>query len=238
MSPDSVLPVRTAPALPRSRWLSRTAGAVMAVSGVAGVVAVLVPGRDWAPDGGVHLTWRYPPVVGLWAVVILIMGCLIVVAPRRLSAAAAVGGLLALLLAGEGFVAVRDWFNVAGASGVALSSLADVVTIAAATCVCGLFAAVAGVYLAWPALWRSFPPRRGFLVAAVVVVGGIPLLALLLSGPPPHVTGAGAVLAAWSLPWACALVAAAYATRQASRYLMVAVIATGALAVVSALLGK
>ncbi|MBV1854576.1 hypothetical protein [Catellatospora tritici] len=143
--------------------------------------------------------------------------------------------MLGLLIAGEGFVAVRDWFNVAGARGVALSNLADVVTIAAMTAVAGVVAALAGGVLAWPAGRSSGPPQRALLVIAATVAVGVPVIGAAVSGQMT-VTTVGAVAVAWSLPWTSGLVAAAYAKPEVRRALVAAVAVCAVVAVLSVVL--
>lgn len=184
----------------------------MLLCGLIGVAAATVPGRVSSYAGELQ-RWRFPATVPIWAIALLFLGVAMTFVPYRVPpAATAAGGLLAALIAGESFVGVRDWFNVAGSVGVNLSSLADVVTLAAGASVAGVAATAASAAAVWPGMWTGRSDRY-LLAAAAGVAAGVPLVMIAASGGPFTATALGAAFLSPGLPCAAGLAAAAFCRR-------------------------
>lgn len=207
-------------------------GGWLGLCGLAAAAAMAVPGRYPRFDGGELLTWIYPASTGVWAAGLLVAAVLLMARPPWAStrAVAAVAVLLSAQLAGISFVAVRDWFNAAGAGGIRLSSLADVVTIAAGLCVVTAIATYAGAALLWrervirTPRWRPTRPRLAATGIAVAVL--LPAITGAISGSMT-ITSLGVYALTWSLPWGGALLAAAYLDRQTASTLSIAAVTCG-----------
>lgn len=193
-------------------WGIRACGGVLLLCGLIGLAAATVPGRVSSYAGELQ-RWRFPATVPMWAIALLFLGVAMTVVPRRVPlAATAVGGLLAALVAGESFVGVRDWFNVAGSVGINLSSLADVVTLAAGASVAGVAATAASAAAVWPDAWRGRGDRY-LLVAAAGVAAGVPLVLIATGAGPFTTTALGAAFLSQGLPCAAGLAVAAFCRR-------------------------
>jgi hypothetical protein len=175
--------------------------------------------------------WYWPG--WLWAVTagLALAGVVVAGRPSMSRRAAAVAAVLGAQIAGRGVVGVRDWFNLngAGRADLAQNELATRVTVAATIAIAGTVAAcVAGAVLwrepvrGWPALWR--PRRPGLGALGAVVALAVPLTVLLLGGADA-ITEAGSLALTATLPWGCALVAAAWLGPRARRAVIGAVIA-------------
>ncbi|MEV4639507.1 hypothetical protein AB0J80_19350 [Actinoplanes sp. NPDC049548] len=192
---------------------------------VAGSVAA-VPGWLFGAGGRLQLEWNYlwvfwPLVLGL-----AVAGAMLAARPRWGRPAAVVSALLAAQICGHGIVAVRDWFNTAGASGgMRQSQLALVVGFAAVVAVCAAVATCVSTAVLWRepvSGWRSLRPKRpGYVVAGLVVVVGLPI-ALALGFGYTAVTMVGQFALTYSLPWGAGLAAAGWLGRRER----VAVVAT------------
>jgi hypothetical protein len=184
---------------------------------VAGSAAA-VPGWLFGAGGRLELRWNYFWVLWPLLLALVVVGAVLAARPRWGRAAAVVAAVLAAQVCGHGIVAVRDWFNTAGASGgMRQRELALVVGFAAVVAVC---AAVAGcvsaaVMCREPAGgWRGLRPRRpGYVVVGLAVMVGLPV-ALAFGFRFTAVTMVGQFALTYSLPWGWGLVAAGWLGRR------------------------
>lgn len=138
------------------------------------------------------------------------------------------GGLLAALIAAESFVGVRDWFNVAGSAGVNLSSLADVVTLAAGSGLAGTIATATVTVAVWPDATAS-RSRQPMWVSAGLIATATPIVLITARDGSFTATAIGAVFISPSLPCAAAVALAGICRRD----LRLALLATAALILTS-----
>ncbi|WP_250006807.1 hypothetical protein [Actinoplanes sp. M2I2] len=193
--------------------------AVAACAVIAGASAV-VPGRVPTGAGGWGYLWEYFWVLWLLVLGLAAAGTALAFRPRWRRPAAVIALVLAAQVCGHGLVAVRDWFNTAGASaGMRQTDLAWVVGLAAVVAVCGAVAGCVTTALLWrePAGgWRGLRPEKpAYVVAAVVVTLGVPLALALSTMPVRAVTmmfGQSGLL--YGLPWGVGVAAAAWLGRR------------------------
>jgi hypothetical protein len=214
------------------------AGAVLVAAAVAAGVAAAVPGKVETPDGAVRFGWNVLPTI--WPLVAALAVAGVVLARGAAQRpAAAVAAVLGAQVAGIGVVAVRDWFDADGASGIAQRDLATVVTFAAAVAVAGTAATCVAAALLWrePARgWAAWRPRRPALLAAGAVVVVLLPPAVGYAAHDADLTSLGQYALIWSLPWGGGLAAAAWLGPRASRAATRAVAASAALTAAGILL--
>ncbi|MEV0269865.1 hypothetical protein AB0H43_13890 [Hamadaea sp. NPDC050747] len=190
----------------------RVCGVAMLLCGTLALAAARTPGTLDSP-AGVLERWRFPAMFTVWALALIVAGLAMVIAPRWVPfATAAAGGLLAAFIAGESFVGLRDWFNVAGAAGINLSSLADVVTLAAASCVAATVAVAVVMVVTWPEV-RASRRQPPLVLLAALVAAGTPILLIGVHGETFTATAIGARLLSPSLPCAGAVALAGLCRR-------------------------
>lgn len=194
------------------------AGVVVTGCAVVAGSAAAVPGWLSGAGGRLQVEWNYlwvfwPLVLGL-----AVAGVMVAARPRGGRRAAAVAAVLAAQVCGHGIVAVRDWFNRAGASGgMRQSELALVVGFAAVVAVCAAVATCVCAAVLWrePATgWRGLRSKRpGYVLVGLVVVVGLPM-ALAFGFGFTAVTMIGQFALTFSLPWGVGLAAAGWLDRR------------------------
>lgn len=208
------------------------AGAIVLVCAMVAGSAASVPGR-LSRGAGLQNEWNYFWV--LWALLLglAVAGATLAARPRWGGAAAVVAAVLAVQVGGHGIVAVRDWFNTAGASGgMRQSELAWVVGFAAVVAVCATVAGCVSAAVLWrepSGGWRGLRPARpGYLWAGLLVMLGLPMaLAGGLHYPAMTMIGQFALL--YSLPWGAALAAGGWLDRRERTAALTAVILSASL---------
>jgi len=221
-----------------------TTVAGLLVTGCALVVAAgaAVPGRHASYRFGQEISsrsvWYWPD--WLWVVTagLALAGLIMAVRPTTRRPAAAAAAVLSAQIAGRSIVGVRDWFNANGASTFTLAQneLATRVTIAAAMAMAGTVAACIALALLWrePARgWAAWRPRRAHLVAVGAAVAVLLPLRVVVMSNADAITRAGTVALTSSLPWGCALAAAAWLGPRARRATIGTVIACAAVTALS-----
>ncbi|MFI5934383.1 hypothetical protein [Actinoplanes sp. NPDC051494] len=183
------------------------AGLFVVVCASVAAVAAAVPGRPrWGAE------WNYSP--RMWPLLVALVIAGVVMTHERWSRpAAVVTALVALEVAGNGVVAVRDWFNVNGALRMAQHDLATVVTFAAAVAV----AATAAAAVAVAVLWREpaggarglVPARPGYVVLGVTVALVLPFV-WATAVHDRDITTLGQFALTSSLPWGAGLAASGW----------------------------
>lgn len=220
-----------------------TTVAGLLVTGCALVVGAgaAVPGRhDRVGNSKVldsRFVWYWP--TWFWAVTagLALAGLLLVLRPQARRPAAAVAAVFGAQIIGRAVVGVRDWFNINGTGEVTLAQneLATRVTVAAAMAVAGTVAVCVALALLWrePVRgWAAWYPRRPGMVAVGVAVAVLLPLPLVLGGEGGIMT-AGTVALTSSLPWGCALAAAAWLGSRARRAIVGTVLACAAVTAIS-----
>lgn len=212
------------------------AGGAVTACAVAAGAAAAVPG--WVPTvpGKWDYLWEYfwvlwPLLLGLAAA-----GIALVTWPRCRRPAAVVAMVLAAQVCGHGLVAVRDWFNTAGASaGMRQTDLAWLVGLAAVVAICGAVATCLATALVWrePADgWRALRPRKpAYVAAALVVTLGLPVALASLTMTFRAITMFGQSGLLYGLPWGAGIAAAAWLGRR-ERTAALTTVAVSALLVV------
>jgi hypothetical protein len=214
------------------------AGVLIMLCGLAAGVAAAVPastsppGRGPSSDAAAVYSWYYPPA--FWLLTVVLVGAGLAVARRRGRRAAAVAAIVAAQLVGIGVVAVRDWFNVNGAIGMAQHNLATVVTFAVA----GAIGVTAAVCLLWREPqrgWRGLVPARWtpVLAGAALAVALPPLLGMAIGDV--DVTTLGQFALTYSLPWGAGLAAIGWLRHGAAVAAASAVVGSALVAVVAVL---
>ncbi|GAA0803111.1 hypothetical protein Sya03_02790 [Spirilliplanes yamanashiensis] len=213
-----------------SRPAARPVTAALAGTFIAGcaavaLVAALAPGLMKSVRAGSAYTSYWPGYASyyLWALLpflggLALAGLVLAVRPRLGRPAAAVSAVLAAQAAGFGAVAVRDWFNMAGAGpGLRQSSLALVVGFAAVVAIAAAVAGCAAVAVLWrePAAgWRGAGPRRpAWVVAGVAVAMALPPVLTAAVGQS-DVTTLGQLALTYGLPWGGGLALAGWLGRR------------------------
>ncbi len=159
-----------------------------------------------------YLAVLVPLLIGLTAA-----GLVLLARPSWARPAAVVAAILAAQVAGYGTVAVRDWFNVAGASaGMRQGALATVVSFAAVVALSAVVAGCLSVAVLWrePAGgWRGMLPQRpAYLASGVAVAVALPPVFASRWGGA-DLTTIGQMLLTWALPWGAGLAVAAWLDR-------------------------
>lgn len=213
------------------------AGVVVAACAVVAGAAAAVPGWVAARPGEWALLWEYFWVLGLIVPGLAAAGVTVVARPQWRRPAAVVAMVLAAQVCGHGLVAVRDWFNTAGASaGMRQTDLAWVVLLATVVTLCGAVAGCTAAALVWrePAGgWHGLRPRKpAWVVAGLVVALGLPVLAACTTAPFRTVTMAGQTALLYGLPWGAGVAAAAWLGRRGRRAAL-ATVAVSALLVLA-----
>ena len=202
-------------------------GEVMtAAAGIVRVWGVLVTGGAVAAGALAVMAVRASGVPSTAVLPVMVLPLLVVVAAVGLCGIArpvwgsrcAVGvAVLALQVAGIAVVARRDWFNFAGAGGMAYqhAAVAARVTtvlavVAAGTAVLGLL--LGGRDLQW---FRTLSGRRSMLAGAAVVIG-VPVLACAVLGYR-SMSAFGQFVLWWSLPWGVGVAAAGLVATRSGR---------------------
>lgn len=184
----------------------------MLLCGALALAAARTPGT-LDSSAGVLERWRFPAMFTVWTLALIVAGLAMMIAPRRVPFATVPAcGLLAASIAGESFVGLRDWFNVAGAAGINLSSLADVVTLAAASCVAATVAVAVVTVVTWPEV-QAGRRQPSLLLLAALVAAGTPVLLIGVQGETFTATAIGARLLSPSLPCAGAVALAGLCRR-------------------------
>lgn len=195
------------------------AGGVIAVCAFVAAGAAAVPGRLDQPFGTqVRYGWNYSPIIWPLLVALLAAGVLLAVRPKLGRAVAIVAAILAAQVAGFGVVAVRDWFNANGATGIAQHNLATVVTLAAAVAIASTVAGCVSLAVLWrePADgWHGLRPARPAYVLAGIVLAALLPLALGQTLGDTDITTLGQLALTYSLPWGVGLAAAGWLGRRA-----------------------
>ncbi|XVU20915.1 hypothetical protein ACQPZJ_26985 [Actinoplanes sp. CA-054009] len=199
---------------------------VVACAAVAGA-AVMVPGRVPTGAGGWNYLWEYFWVSWLLVPSLAAAGVALAARPGWKRPAAVIAMVLAAQVCGHGLVAVRDWFNTAGASaGMRQTDLAWMVGLAAVMALCGAVACCVTAALLWrePAGgWRALRPGKpGYVVAALVVAVGLPV-AVAFTMEFRAVTMFGQSALMYGLPWGAGIAAAAWLGRRGRIAAIVAV---------------
>ncbi|KUL26332.1 hypothetical protein ADL15_38735 [Actinoplanes awajinensis subsp. mycoplanecinus] len=192
--------------------------AVTACAVIAGAAAA-VPGWVRTVPGEWDYLWEYFWVLWLLLPGLAAAGIAVAARPRWKRPAAVVATVLAAQVCGHGLVAVRDWFNTAGASaGMRQTDLAWVVGLAAVVAICGAVAGCVTAALLWrepTAGWRALrPPRPGYLMAALVVALGLPtaLATYTMEFQPVTMFGQSGLM--YGLPWGAGVAASAWLGRR------------------------
>jgi hypothetical protein len=220
-------------ALPGRPVTAAVAGALITLCAVVAGSAAAVPGRLFR-GAGLRNEWNYFWVLWPLLVGLAVAGVVLAVRPRWGRPAAAVAALLAAQVCGHGIVAVRDWFNTAGASGgMRQNELALVVGFAAVVAVCAAVAGCTSATVLWrePAGgWGGLRPRRpAYVLMGLAVAVGLPV-ALSRGLGITAVTMVGQFALTYSLPWGAGLVAAGWLGRR-GRIATVTAVALSALLV-------
>jgi hypothetical protein len=218
------------------------AGVLIMLCGLAAGVAAAVPasapppGRGPASGAAAVYSWYYPPA--FWLLTVVLVGAGLAVARRRGRRAAAVAAIVAAQLVGIGVVAVRDWFNVNGAAGMAQNNLATVVTFAAAVAVAGAIGVTAAVCLLWREPqrgWRGLVPARWTpVLAGAALAGALPPLLGMAIGDV-DITTLGQFALTYSLPWGAGLAAIGWLRHGTAVAAASAVVGSALVAVVAVL---
>jgi len=218
----------------RGRVTTTVGGCVIVLSAVAATLAAAVPGRMVTSDG-TQYGWNYSPEIWVLLAALTISGLVVIFRARSARATAVVAAILAAQVTGHGVVAVRDWFNANGASGMGQNNLATVVTFAAAVALSATVAAVTATAMVWrePADgWRGLiPARLGYVIAGAGVAVVLPLL-LGLSLHNNDITLLGQTALTYSLPWGIGLTAAGWLRGQAATAARVTVALSAAMSTV------
>jgi hypothetical protein len=190
------------------RVTTTVAGGLVVVCATGAALSAAVPGRG-TYGAFSEVGWNYPAAVWPLLAGLAVAGVLIVIRPEWVRPAAVVAAVVGAQVAGYGVVAVRDWFNANGASGMAQHNLATVVTFAAAVALWATVATCVAVGL----LWREptglgLPGFRSLLVGGIVAVG-LPF-ALGAAFRDVDITSLGQYALTYSLPWGAALAAAGW----------------------------
>ena len=194
------------------------AGVVVTACAMVAGSAAAVPGWLFGAGGHLEVRWNYFWVLWPLLLGLAVAGVVLAARPQWGRPTAVVAAVLAAQVCGHGIVAVRDWFNTAGAGGgMRQSELALVVGLAAVVAVCAAVAGCVSAAVVWrePANgWRSLRPRRpGYLSVGLVVMVGLPL-ALAFGFRFTAVTRVGQFALTYSLPWGVGLVAAGWLGRR------------------------
>lgn len=194
------------------------AGVVVTACATMAGSAAAVPGWLFGPGGHLTVRWNYFWV--LWPLVLglAVAGAVLAARPRWGRPAAVVAAVLSAQVCGHGIVAVRDWFNTAGASGgMRQSELALVVGFAAVVAVCAAVAGCVSTAVVWrePADgWRGLRPTRpAYSLVGLVVMVGLPVT-LAFGFGTTAMTMVGQFALTYSLPWGAGLVAAGWLGRR------------------------
>jgi hypothetical protein len=212
------------------------AGVAVTVCAVVAAAAAAVPGRVSIGSGEWEYLWEYFWVLWLLLLGLAAAGIALAARPQCRRPAAVIAMVLAAQVCGHGLVAVRDWFNMSGASaGMRQTDLAWVVALAAVVALCGAVAGCVAAALVWrePANgWRALRPRRpAYLVAALAVTLGIPV-ALASFTMAFRVTMFGQSGLLYGLPWGAGIAAAAWLGRRAKTASLTTVAVSALLVVV------
>lgn len=165
-------------------------------------------------------------------------GMVVGVRPGLRRPAAVAAAVFAAQIAGHGTVGIRDLFNAQGAGlgGLAQHELASRVTLAAVVALTGTVATCVAVALLWREPqrgWRVWRPRRAGLVAAGLAIVVVSTMPGLFASGTDRLTGAGAGLLYFGLPWGGGLAVGAWLGERARRAATGTVIASAAAAAVS-----
>ncbi|MBB2946518.1 hypothetical protein FB565_006286 [Actinoplanes lutulentus] len=195
------------------------AGVVVTACAVVAGAAAAVPG--WVPGepGEWDLLWEYFWVLWLLLPGLAAAGFVVAARPQWRRPAAVIAMVLAAQVCGHGLVAVRDWFNTAGASaGMRQTDLAWVVGLAAVVAICGTVAGCVATALLWREPvdgWRALRPRKpAYLTAALVVALGLPVALAWFTWDFSPVTMFGQAGLLYGLPWGAGIAAAAWLGRR------------------------
>lgn len=214
-------------------------GAFIVACAVAAGSAVVLP--DWrvatyAPRPG----WQYTPALWPLLVALLAAGVLIMTRPRLARPAAVVAAIVAVQIAGNGWVAIREWFSIFGLGGLAKHHLVALHTYAVAVPLAATAAAVVAAALVWrePAAgWRgTLPSQPGYVVAGAAVVVLVPLMWDVARVSLDIIGFRHVASLTYTLPWGVGLATAGWLPRRAARaaVLTVAVSAAACLAYIAA----
>lgn len=198
---------------------------VVACAVVAGSAVVLPDARvaTYAPRPG----WQYTPALWPLLVALLAAGVLIMTRPRWARPAAVVAAIVAVSIAGNGLVAIREWFSIFGLGGLTKPDLVALHAYAVAVPLAATAAAVVAAALVWrePAAgWRGvLPSRPGYVVAGAAVVVLMPVMWDIARASFdvigfPHVASL-----TYTLPWGAGLAAAGWLHGRAGRAAVVTV---------------
>lgn len=155
-------------------------------------------------------------IPALWPLLagVLLAGAALAARPRAGHRAGVVALVCAAQLLGGGVAASRDWFNVAGASGMPTHRLTvvlplTVVVVVAATVACCVASAVIRRHsrAADTRWWR--PAAPAYVIAGVIVAVVLPV-AWAAFVDSLTVTALGQAALTWSLPWGISLAAAGW----------------------------
>jgi len=200
----------------------RLAGCVVILAAAFAAAAAAVPGRLGLP-GSSSAIWAL-------AAALAVAGLVLVVRPLFVRPVAVVIAILGGQLAGHGLVAVRDWFNINGAVGIASHDLATVVTFAAGMAVGGAVATCVGVGLSWrDGLAR---PRPWWVVAGVLVTVALPPMVGVTIGDS-DLTTLGQVALMYAIPWGAGLAVTGWLDGPASTAARTAVVGSVLIVVLS-----
>jgi len=199
---------------PPGRPVTAVAGGVVIVAcAVVAALAVTMPEHTVATYAP-RPEWQYTPA--LWPLLIALLGAglVAVTRPRCARPAAAVAAIVAVQLAGNGWVAVREWFAMYGLGGLDRHSLVALHGYAAALPLAATVAAVTAAALVWrePADgWRgAVPSRPGYVLAGAATVLLLPLL-WDVTRMTLDITGFRHVASlTYTLPWGAGLAAAGW----------------------------
>jgi hypothetical protein len=192
-----------------------SAGGVVLLCAVVAGMSASVPGRGEKGNAWIN----YSPVVWPLLAVLLSAALVLALRPRLARPAAVVAAIVAAQVAGNGVVAVRDWFNVNGVHGVAQGNLATVVTYAAAVAVAATVAACVGLAVLWQEPvegWRGVRPTRPVFVVAGVFVAVLLPAAIATAWHDTDLTTLGQLALTYSLPWGGGLAAVGWLNRRAA----------------------
>ena len=171
---------RTTPEVSAQRTVTTTVGGAFIVA-CAVVAALSMEVPDWvvktdAPRPG----WHYPPT--MWPLLLALgaAGVAVMMRQRWARGASAVAAIVAAQIAGNGLIAIREWFFLSGLGGMRQHTIAALVTYAAVVALAATAGGVVAAAVAWrePAGgWRSLVPARpGYVAAGVAVVVLLPLM--------------------------------------------------------------
>jgi hypothetical protein len=220
-------PTETLPARPVT---TAVAGVLIVACALTAAFSAVAPSRMRAVTDQMAYELSYAAVLVPFAAGLAVAGLVLAARPRLARPAAVVAAILAAQVAGHGTVAVRDWFNVVGASaGMSRGALATVVSLAAVVALSAVVAGCLSVAVLWrePAGgWRGLRPQRpAYVVIGVAVAVALPpVLAARWNDFGPTMLGQTALT--WSLPWGAGLALAGWLDRRARIAASVTVIAS------------